>query len=178
MLGESVDASPSRNHDRVEELLAPSGALQPRLPDQEQNGHNNSIANECAAHDEVRQTLAHVVTAAKSERSDAAEQHLGPGGNGNELAHDAVSGDNESPDLALDSLLEVELKVDAEDSLSEDHPHQPWGEAAVYTWRKLTTLVLMSEHVSDNGHDGRDRLEWYMPPRANDLNRQVSGTAA
>lgn len=156
VLCESVDAAPRRNHDRVEEFLAPSRALQPHLAYQEQDGHEDTVADEGTAHDKVRQTLAQVVAAAEAERSDAAEEHLHPGSHRDELARDAMSHHHPPPDPAVEAFLEVQLEVDAEDDLEEDQEHQPGRKAAVDAFRELPALVLMPEDISEDGQDGRD----------------------
>lgn len=114
----------------------------------------------------MRQTLAEVVIATESERSDTSKEHLSPGGDRNHLAHNAMADDDVSSDLAVEAPLEVKLEVNAENDLEEDQPHQPRGESAVDTWGELPALVPVSEHVSENGHDGRNGLDWYVPSRA------------
>ena len=90
VLGEGVDAAPQGDDQAVEELLAPAGATQPRLADEQQDGGQDAICDERAAHDEMRQTLAEVVTAAVTRRGDAAKEHLHPRGHGQGLARDAM----------------------------------------------------------------------------------------
>lgn len=90
VLGEGIHAAPSRDDERVEELLAPACAAQPELADEKEDCQTDSVSDESASHNEVRQALSHVVILAEAQRRDAAEEHLGPGNHGHDLAQDAV----------------------------------------------------------------------------------------
>lgn len=54
---EGVDATPSCNDQRVEELLRSPCALQPSLAHEHDNREEYSVRDECATHDEVCETL-------------------------------------------------------------------------------------------------------------------------
>jgi hypothetical protein len=58
MLSECVDSAPSSNEKRVKEFLTSTCPSQPELANQKYHSHHNSITDECAAHDKVRETLA------------------------------------------------------------------------------------------------------------------------
>lgn len=105
MLGEGVDTAPSRNHKGVKELLAASAPPQPQLSNQEQDGEENAVCYECAAHDEMCQTLAGVIRAAEAHRGDASQHELNPAHNGHELADPTMRLDDYFPDLSMDSSL-------------------------------------------------------------------------
>ncbi len=57
MLRESIYTAPSRDDERIKELLRPAGAFQPDLTDEEKDGEHYAVADEGAAHDEMCQTL-------------------------------------------------------------------------------------------------------------------------
>lgn len=97
MLGEGIDATPHGDDDGIEEFLRLAGAAQPRLAHEEQDGHDNAVANKGRAHDKVGETLAKMVAATVSHGRDATEQHLHPRDNGHHLAQYGVHDDNEPP---------------------------------------------------------------------------------
>ncbi len=76
MLCKRVDTSPSSNHRAIKELLAPPCPPQPGLAHQQHEQHDYAVADKGAAHDEVREALPEMVVTAKTERCDAAEEHL------------------------------------------------------------------------------------------------------
>ncbi len=53
MLRKGIYASPRRNNQGIEELLGTSGAFQPALTDEKENGKDDAVANEGATHDEM-----------------------------------------------------------------------------------------------------------------------------
>ena len=73
MLCESIHASPRCNYQAVKELLTPPRPSQPRLSHQQQNRKYNSIPDERAPHDEMRQTLPKMVAATEAHCRDAAK---------------------------------------------------------------------------------------------------------
>ena len=73
VLGEGVDAAPGGDDGAVKELLAAAGAAEPDLADEQDDGQEDAVGDEGAAHDEVGQALAEVVALAEAERGDAAE---------------------------------------------------------------------------------------------------------
>lgn len=107
VLGEGVDAAPGGDDGAVEEFLATAGAAQPDLADQEDDGQENAVGDEGAAHDEMGQALAEMVALAEAKSGDSAEEHLYPRGDGESLAVDAVEDAEEGADAALEALLEV-----------------------------------------------------------------------
>ena len=58
VLGEGVDAAPSGDDEGVEELLTTAGAPKPELADEQEDGKDDAVADEGAAHDEMRKALA------------------------------------------------------------------------------------------------------------------------
>jgi hypothetical protein len=132
VFGKGVDAAPRRNDTAVEELLASARGPQPRLPDEQQQRHDDAVGDERAAHDEVRETLAQVVVAAVSHGDDPAEEHLGPRDDGHCLAQPAVNDDHSSPASssglpakhAADPpflLLKVKFQTYSETDLHNEH---------------------------------------------------------
>lgn len=164
VLGEGVDATPGGDDGAVEELLAAAGAAEPELADKQDDGQEDAVGDKGAAHDEVGQALAEVVTLAETESGDAAEEHLHPGGDGESLAVDAVQNAEEGPDATLEALLEVELEIDAESNLDDHHKEENVGEASVHVvGDELSALVQVTECVSEEGEGGREDLEWDVP---------------
>lgn len=107
VFGKSVDATPRRNDDAVEELLRPSCPLQPQLADQEQDGENNSVRDESAAHDEVGKALAQVIALAETQGGNTAKEHLGPREDWQGLAIDAMKQPDERADATVNAILQV-----------------------------------------------------------------------
>lgn len=67
VLGKGIDTAPSRNNQRIEELLTATRAAQPVLSNQQENGQTDAVPNKRAAHNKVRQTLAEMVTLAEAQ---------------------------------------------------------------------------------------------------------------
>lgn len=78
VLGKSIDASPSRNNCAVPKLLALICPSQEALADQQHETHNHAVGNKGAPHDEVRQTLAEMISVAEPKRCNTAKAHLHP----------------------------------------------------------------------------------------------------
>lgn len=107
VFSESVNTSPGRNNHRVKEFLAAASAAQPKLTDEKEDGHHDSVSDESASHDEMRQTLPQVIIATEAHGSDSTKEHLGPTHNGHNLANHPVSGDDKATDASVESLVEV-----------------------------------------------------------------------
>jgi hypothetical protein len=73
VLGESVDASPSRNESTVKEFLGSSSPSKPGLSNKKDDDECDSVGDKRAAHDEMSQTLAEVVTLAETDSGDTSE---------------------------------------------------------------------------------------------------------
>lgn len=108
VFGEGVDTPPCRDDDAIEELLAPSGAVQPRLADEKENGQHDAVADECRSHNEVRQTLSEVVALAEADGDDPAKEELHPCSDGQSLTNEAMSCDQPWTDCAQYAALEME----------------------------------------------------------------------
>ena len=105
MLGKGIDTTPSGNEQAVEEFLTSSRSLQPDLPYQEEDSEDDSVANERTTHDEMRQTLTQMITAAESQRRNASKQHLHPASDGHCLPHHSVHHDRVPPYPGMDSFF-------------------------------------------------------------------------
>ena len=79
MLGKGVNNAPCSNDSTIEEFLTAASALNPELTDQKKKGEEDSISNECGAHDEMRQTLSGVISSAESKSDNSSKEHLNPG---------------------------------------------------------------------------------------------------
>ncbi len=90
VFGEGVDAAPGGDEKGVEEFLRASGAFGPGLADEEEDGEDDAVSDECGTHDEVRETLAEVVGVAESQGGDASEEHLHPTYYGHYFSDDSV----------------------------------------------------------------------------------------
>ena len=53
VLGKGVNTTPGGYYNRIEKLLASACASQPKLPDQKHHRHNDPVADERRAHDEM-----------------------------------------------------------------------------------------------------------------------------
>lgn len=107
VLSESVDTSPRGDNERVEELLAAAGAAQPILTNKEEEGQQDPVGDESASHDEMRQTLAHVVIPTEAQGSDSTKEHLSPADNRHCLSEYSMQNDNKPTDPAVDPLGQV-----------------------------------------------------------------------
>lgn len=148
VLGEGIHAAPRSDDHAVVEFLRAAGATQPDLTNEEQDGVDNAVGDESGTHDEVGGTLTGVVALTEAQGSDSTKQHLDPGGQRDDLAQYTVSRDNPLPNLAHETTLNVELKIDAHGGLSEDHHHQPRSILRVYVLAKLATFVGVTEEVA------------------------------
>ena len=111
MLRKGIYTAPRRDDDRVEELLRSSGAFQPDLADEEEYGEHDAIADECATHDEMRQTLAQMVTATEAEGRNPAKEHLYPARNRHDLANYTVACDDMPPYARVYALRQVKFEI-------------------------------------------------------------------
>lgn len=78
MFRKRVDHAPGRDEGRVEEFLGSARATQPELTDLQDDGQEDPIPDEGAAHDEMGQTLAEMIGPAEAECRDATKEHLYP----------------------------------------------------------------------------------------------------
>lgn len=120
VLREGVDAAPRRNDGAIVKLLRPPRAPHPDLADQQNNGENDTVAYEGAAHDEVRGALADVLALAEAQRRDAAKDQLRPRQDRHGLADDGVARPDELADEAIDSALPVALEVQPQNDLGDE----------------------------------------------------------
>jgi len=91
-----------------------------------------------------------MVLSAEAHGCDATKDELHPSNYWHRLADNAMRRDDNAPDLAVDSFLEVELQVDAHGNLRDQHEHDEGHELSVDVLGELSALVLMSEEVSDD----------------------------
>lgn len=121
VFGEGVDASPSSDDQRVKELLASTSAAQPVLTDEQQDSQKDTVGDECAAHNEVRQTLSQMVFPTETQGRDATENHLHPADNWHHLPHHSVCDHNIPTDPSMNALGEMQLEVCAQNDLENEH---------------------------------------------------------
>lgn len=119
VFSKGINAAPRGDNQRVEEFLAPARAAQPVLAHQQQNSQANTIADESAAHDKMRETLSHMVTLAEAQSRNTTEQHLRPAQDRHDLADDTMRQNENPSDAALASLFQMELQVDSEHNLHD-----------------------------------------------------------
>lgn len=62
------------------------------------------------------------------------------------------------PDSSVETLLEVQLKVDTNGHLNYEHEHDRGSESLVDIGGELAALVLMAEDVAQDSEDGSGRL--------------------
>jgi hypothetical protein len=159
MLSKSVDAAPSRNDTAVEEFLTSTCTSQPGLSHKQHERHDDSIGDECAAHDKVRKTLAEVVASTVPHGHDSTKEHLSPCHDGHEFAQPAMHDDHASstastsftaedaPDPSF-LLLEMQLQAHTQANLHNEHKNQTVREAGVDVWvSELAALVHVPEEV-------------------------------
>lgn len=170
MLGEGVDTSPSCNDERVEEFLAAAGSLQPHLPHEQQDGEDDTVSNEGASHDEMRQTLTCVISPAESKGGDSAKEELYPGHNRECLAQYTMPYQDHLSYLAVYALFKVELQVDAHDDLGDQNEHNDRDKFGVnVVLGELAALMSMTQEVTDDGKDGARDLYGNVPSGADYL---------
>ncbi len=163
MLRESVDTTPRRNDQRIEELLAAAGAAQPVLADEKENGKQDTVSDEGAAHDEMGQALSEMVVATKTQRSDAPKKHLHPAQHRHCLAEDTMQNDENPANPSMNSPLYMQFKVDAYHNLCGQEEHQGIRERSVDIFRELAAFMRMTEKVCDDSNSGPDDLNRYVP---------------
>jgi len=171
MFGERVDTAPCRDYEAVEELLTPSCSSQPLLADQKQNDQKNPVCDECAAHDEVSQTLASVVSSAETQSCNAPKYKLYPSHYWESLANHTMGLDDDSSNLAIDAFFEMELQVYAHHDLGHQHEHNVGNKFGVNVFRELPALVSMAEEISYDSEKRAGRLHWNVPFRSYHLCR-------
>ena len=159
VLREGVNAAPRGDEGAVVELLAAALAQEPRLADDEDDGEDDAVPNERAAHDEMRQTLPQMVVPAQPQRRDAAEEHLHPAQHRECFANDAVAEDDVAAYLPIYATLEVQFEVDAEADLGDEEEGEDVSEGGVDVGGELTAAVSVAEEVTDDGEDGAESLE-------------------
>lgn len=173
VFGKRVDASPDGNHQRIEELLAAAGATQPELPDEQQDRHEDSVRDKRTSHDEMCQTLTHVVVATEPQRRNPAKQHLRPAHHRHGLARHSVQDHNHPTDLPVDSIMQMKLQIDPKHDLRGQHQHQDSRERAVGILGELATLVRVSKEVRQHSDNRTDDLEGNVPSRTSDLSHSL-----
>ena len=62
------------------------------------------------------------------------------------------------------TFLQMQLQVDAEYDLHDEHEHQEWCEGSVYIMGELATTMAVSKEVADNRENDTKDLEGYVPP--------------
>lgn len=111
------------------------------------------------------QTLAQVVTLAEAQGGDAAKQHLGPGDDGEGLAVYAVYDADDGPHALVDSPVEVQAEVDADNDLGEHLEVDPVAEVGMDVGgEELAAAVHVAQGVSEEGEDGGQGLDGDVPP--------------
>ena len=69
----------------------------------------------------------------------------------------------------------MQLQVDAEYDLDDEHEHQKWRKRRVDVMGKLTTTVGVTKEVSDYRENDAKDLKRYVPSGANDLRSDQTG---
>jgi hypothetical protein len=169
MLCKGIDASPDRDDQRIKEFLASSGPAKPVLPNEKDNGEQDTVRNESAAHDEMSQTLPKMVRMAKSQRRYPSKQHLYPSHERHGLPHNPVERHHVRPYTTLKALLEVKLQIYAQTQLDHEHKHQGVCERGMDIRCELTALVSVTQEKGDDGNDASNDLYGDVPARSNDL---------
>lgn len=164
-----IDATPSSDEYRIEELLAPSCPGEPPLTHQQQYRKYYAVSNKGTAHDEMGQTLPQMVVPTEPQRCDPSEKHLHPAHHRHGFPNNTVRQDHIPPYPRMDSPLKVELKVNAKDNLHNQHEHEGGGEGGVNVGCKLAATMRMAEEVPDDCEDGAEDLEWNVKSGSDNL---------
>ena len=149
MLRKCIDAAPCRYYQTVKEFLASASTPEPDLANQKQDCKNNTVADEGTAHDEVRQALTQVIPLTEPQGCNAPEQHLHPADYRQYFPNCSVPHDGVSTYSNMYPFLQMQLQIDAEYALDEEHEHQERCERSVDVMGKLATTVGMAEEVAD-----------------------------
>ena len=170
VLSKGVDAAPGGNDGTVEELLGTPAALHPHLTDDKDDGQENTIGDESAAHDEVRGTLADVLALAEAESGDAAKDHLRPRQHGHRLSDYGVARPDEFPDPAIHALFPVTLEVETQDDLADQEDLQDVGKARVnVATDELAAAMRMAEEEAEKRQYRAECLRRNVPSRLGNL---------
>jgi hypothetical protein len=169
VLGKRVHAAPSCNDQAIEEFLGPPSALQPGLPDQKHDGHDDAVADEGGTHDEMCETLAQMVVTAVSKCCDSSKEHLYPGDDRHGFTNHAMAEYSNAANEYVDSLGEVKLQVDAESDLHGKEEHEPVCEFGMYVRGELAAFVGVSEKVGYDCYYCADDLHGDVPAVLDDL---------
>jgi hypothetical protein len=111
------------------------------LSDEHKDCKDDSVSNEGAAHDEMGEALSKVVFSAVTQSSNSSKEHLYPSHYGHSLPNDSVAMDCNLSNLSVESLCDVELQVDAEGDLYDEHDHEDVGEGGVDVLRECPSLM-------------------------------------
>jgi hypothetical protein len=163
MLSKGVDTAPDGNDQRVEEFLASSRPFQPELADQQQDGQEDTVGDEGAAHNEVCRTLAGMVSETESECCYASKNELYPDQDGHGLSNNTMRQHNPSSYLSMYAFLHVKFQVYSHDNLADEGQHHDRDELGVHVRRKLAAFMLVSKEVSHYGEHGAGRLYGDVP---------------
>jgi hypothetical protein len=117
----------------------------------------------------VGQALSSVVGAAESKRREASEDELHPRHDWQGFSNHSMRLHHDLPYLPVNTLLEVELEVDAHGDLGDEHGHDVWDELGVDVRGELSAFMLVAEEVSDDCEEGAECLYGDVPFRADYL---------
>jgi hypothetical protein len=107
MLRKRIDTTPGSDDQGIEKFLTPAGAAQPILSNEEEDGKQDTVRDEGAAHNEVGQALSEMVITAEAQRSNTSKEHLHPTDNRHRLSENAVQNDDNPADPAMNSPFDM-----------------------------------------------------------------------
>ncbi|KAI4131149.1 MAG: hypothetical protein LQ338_001354 [Usnochroma carphineum] len=175
VLRESIDATPRRDEQGIEEFLRPPRPPEPPLAHEQQDRQHDPVPDERAAHDEMRQTLSQMILSAKPQRRDPAEEHLHPAYHGHQFSDNTVEEDEVAAYATVDAPFEMEFEVDAQNDLGDEEEGEDGGERGVDVWGELAAAMDVAEDVAEEGEERAESLEGDVPARADDLGETEGG---
>lgn len=104
-----------------------------------------------------------MVVAAETQCSNSSKQHLYPGDNWHGLPDDSVSNNCDLSNLAMKTFRDVELEIDTEDDLNDEHQHQPVCKDGVYVVREFPPFMQVSHEICRHRNSCSDDLSRYVP---------------
>lgn len=120
VFGKSVDDTPEHDDPRIEPFLTLPASLEPITTGLHHDDQDCGVGLERRSHDIVRQTLTEMSAKAPRLESGDAEHHLDPADDGEALSEHTVDGDECGTNPLLRTPLEMQLEIDAEESLRSE----------------------------------------------------------
>lgn len=104
-----------------------------------------------------------MIIVTESQRRNSTKQHLYPSDHRHCFPHDPMSMNRNLPNFSVESFSDVELEVDTEDNLYNEHQHQPIRKSPMDIRCKDSPSMHVSHEITHNCQHSPKYLSWYMP---------------